>query len=149
MGSQVGPASGEELREEPVPLSLVVGLVALGVCGAGRGEEAPVTEQGERGQDLPAAPPPSLALAACRGRGRRVRSPSELPQSPFWPAQPGTAREGISANTNQRSLLNRVHHRKSEGFQLSQGKIFKLVKAFQLLQGNAHEELIKHQVSLK
>ena len=51
-------------REEPVPLSLVVGLVALWVCRAGRGEEAPITEQGKRGQDLLAAPPPSVALAA-------------------------------------------------------------------------------------
>ena len=83
MGSQVGPASGEELREEPVPLSLVVGLVALWVCRAGRGEEAPVTEQGERGQDLLAAPPPFMALAAERGPGCHVGSPSKLPQTPL------------------------------------------------------------------
>ena len=69
--------------------------------------------------------------------------------SPLGPPNLELRGKGVLAKTNQRSLVNRVQDRKSEGFQLSQGKIIKLAKAFQLLQRNADKELIKHQVSLE
>ena len=121
-----------------------------GASESGGGPGGPVGVQGWRGKKrrsqgrrawtgLAGCAPAPPASAACSGHGLRART-EPLPASPnlvcFGKHKP-------------RSLLNREHDRKSEGFRLSQGKIFKLAKALQLLQRNADEEKMQHQVSLE